>query len=199
MNDNKKTITDSSVDAYKDLVEEMISLYKRKNADYGNSVYISLDEDGLIASKVRIGDKLNRFSNLIKKAKMGDNISVVDESMRDTILDLSNYANITYAWYKSMYVDVSNGSPDHSKLFIKSAISLIDIYSSNKPIIEKKRVRLLDCGLSICSDRMNNQFERFALLVKENRIYEMPKIMDALQQLTIEAVETVLYIDREEY
>ena len=75
------------------ITEEMVTLYSRKNKDYGDAFTQSLDEDGLLVSKIRIKDKLNRFSQLI------DNDALVnDESMRDTLIDLANYTVMTLMW-----------------------------------------------------------------------------------------------------
>ena len=75
------------------ITEEMTDLYSRKNKDYGDAFTQSLDEDGLLVSKIRIKDKLNRFSQLI------DNDALVnDESMRDTLIDLANYTVMTLMW-----------------------------------------------------------------------------------------------------
>jgi len=77
----------------KTLVEEMKATYKRKNHDYGNSFDQSLDEDGLIAAKVRIGDKIRRFTTLIGKERQ-----VADESTVDTLKDLSTYCVMAMVW-----------------------------------------------------------------------------------------------------
>ena len=75
------------------ITEEMVTLYSQKNADYGDAFTESLDEDGLLVSKIRIKDKLKRFSQLI------DNDALVnDESMRDTLIDMANYTVMTLMW-----------------------------------------------------------------------------------------------------
>ena len=71
------------------LTQEMAQTYEDKNADYGNSFDKSLDEFGLVASLVRMTDKLNRAKQLSKQDAR------VDESMRDTLMDLANYAVMT--------------------------------------------------------------------------------------------------------
>ena len=68
----------------------MFSTYIKKNADYGNSFEKSIEKFGLVASAVRLSDKLERFSNLICK-----DILVKDESFEDTLLDMANYAAMT--------------------------------------------------------------------------------------------------------
>ncbi|MDK6257045.1 nucleotide modification associated domain-containing protein, partial [Escherichia coli] len=59
----------------------------------GNSFDRSIDQFGLVASAVRLGDKYNRFSQLINA-----NQQVKDESIRDTLIDLANYAVMTILW-----------------------------------------------------------------------------------------------------
>lgn len=49
-----------------------------------------MDKFGLVASVVRIGDKMNRIESLVQKKAM-----VQDESIRDTLLDMANYAIMT--------------------------------------------------------------------------------------------------------
>lgn len=75
------------------ITEEMATLYSRKNADYGDTFSQSLDEDGLLVSKIRLKDKLGRFSQLINNDAL-----VSDESMRDTLIDMANYAVMTIMW-----------------------------------------------------------------------------------------------------
>lgn len=78
---------------FKEVVNGMISTYVRKNHDYSNSFDKSLDKFGLVASVVRIGDKMNRIESLAQKKAM-----VQDESIRDTLLDMANYAIMTVMW-----------------------------------------------------------------------------------------------------
>ena len=80
---------------FNDILEEMEELYLRKNNDYNNSFDKSLDEDGLLVSKIRIGDKYHRFSQLIKKEA-----EVKDESIEDTLIDLANYSVMTLLWLR---------------------------------------------------------------------------------------------------
>lgn len=76
------------------LTDEILELYEIKNSDYGNSFYKQLDEDGLLVSKIRLQDKLSRFSSIIKKGT----IEVEDEKLRDTLIDLAAYSIMTVAW-----------------------------------------------------------------------------------------------------
>lgn len=91
--ENDKTLSNTSAYQFKDIAKGMIETYVRKNHDYGNSFDKSLDKFGLVASVVRIGDKMNRIESLVQKKAM-----VQDESIRDTLLDMANYAIMTVMW-----------------------------------------------------------------------------------------------------
>lgn len=76
--------------------EESKLLSLRKNNDYGSSVFTRgpLTQDIPVedAIRVRIGDKLNRLSNLLSNP----NRKTIDESVQDTWLDLSAYCILAY-------------------------------------------------------------------------------------------------------
>lgn len=89
----KKPVLSDNVEQFMSITQNMTKIYAAKNHDYGNSFEESLDEFGLVASIVRIGDKMNRIKSLIKKEAQ-----VKDESIRDTLLDMANYAIMTVMW-----------------------------------------------------------------------------------------------------
>lgn len=82
---------------FKELTDKMCETYIRKNHDYGNSFDKSLDKFGLVASAVRIGDKMNRIESLVQEKAM-----VQDESIKDTLLDMANYAIMTVMWMDNL-------------------------------------------------------------------------------------------------
>lgn len=82
------TITFSSI------LDQMKEIYSRKNSDYGNSFEQSLDEEGLAAARIRLGDKWNRFKTLSR----GKEIKVTSESLQDTLIDMANYCIMTSMW-----------------------------------------------------------------------------------------------------
>lgn len=84
----------TNIEEFRDITEKMLDIFIRKNHDYGNSFEQSLDEEGLAASRIRMGDKWNRFKELSK----GKEILVNDESIKDTLLDIANYAIMTVMW-----------------------------------------------------------------------------------------------------
>lgn len=67
----------------KKIQAEGLELFIKKNADYGNSY----KQYGLIGVLVRLQDKINRCLNITNNG-----ICVKDESLRDTLIDLHNYA-----------------------------------------------------------------------------------------------------------
>ena len=82
-----------NVEQFMSITQNMTKTYAAKNHDYGNSFEESLDGFGLVASVVRLGDKMNRIKSLIKKEAQ-----VKDESIKDTLLDMANYAIMTVMW-----------------------------------------------------------------------------------------------------
>ena len=70
--------------------KELNELYARKNHDYGDSFHTTFQKYGLTMSAIRLGDKFQRFESLLK----ADN-QVKDESIRDTLIDMANYAIMT--------------------------------------------------------------------------------------------------------
>lgn len=75
------------------LCRELNDLYAKKNRDYGNSFHDTYLEEGLAMSRIRLSDKLARFKKLSHKCDYEG--AVKDESIRDTLIDLANYALMT--------------------------------------------------------------------------------------------------------
>lgn len=90
----------SSKEAQKTKIEDILleksELYYKKNADYGNSFEALMDEYGLVALAIRLSDKLNRLKQLEKTGQQ-----VVDESIQDTLIDISNYADMGIMWLRN--------------------------------------------------------------------------------------------------
>ena len=72
------------------VLQEMLTLYIRKNHDYGDSFHRSYQTYGTTMAAIRLGDKMNRFESLTRTDK-----KVGDESIRDTLIDLACYAVMT--------------------------------------------------------------------------------------------------------
>lgn len=93
MNLGSRPVMSDNVQSFMDITTDMAKTYAAKNHDYGNSFEQSCNKFGIIASVVRLWDKMNRIESLvIKKAE------VKDESIKDTLLDMANYAIMTVMW-----------------------------------------------------------------------------------------------------
>ena len=88
----------------------------RKNHDYGNSFEESLDQFGIVASIVRMSDKMKRLESLTDESKTQQ---VGSESLLDTLEDLSNYAAMTACWLKGVRDEDGENT----------------LYADNKPVV----------------------------------------------------------------
>ena len=81
----------TKVERHEKLCQELNTLYAKKNKDYGDSFHQTFLEEGYAMSRIRLSDKLNRFKSLSRRGTQ----EVKDESLRDTLIDLANYALMT--------------------------------------------------------------------------------------------------------
>ena len=90
------TMSHHNVVHHRNLCEELNKIYTAKNHDYGDSFHETFLEEGLAMSRIRLSDKLSRFKKLSKlNSSDSDAQKVKDESIRDTLMDLANYAVMT--------------------------------------------------------------------------------------------------------
>lgn len=81
---------------HKAICDELNKLYEKKNHDYGDSFHQTFVEEGLAMTRIRLGDKFSRFKTLSWLTNSdSDQQQVTDESIRDTLMDLANYAIMT--------------------------------------------------------------------------------------------------------
>ena len=76
--------------AFRDITNGMYDTFKAKNHDYGNSFSELFEECGMTYAYGHMAEKLKRVKSL-----MSDEAKVNGESMRDSLLDLANYAILT--------------------------------------------------------------------------------------------------------
>ena len=79
------------VNTFEDITIRLRNLYEAKNRDYNDSFGQSFQKWGLPMSCIRLGDKLNRLESFALTEEM----QVKDESVRDTLMDMANYAIMT--------------------------------------------------------------------------------------------------------
>lgn len=77
------------IQRHQELLNTMHELYIAKNHDYGDSVHNTYLKYGLTSFLVRLEDKLNRARVISQKKQL-----VKDEKIKDTLLDLANYATL---------------------------------------------------------------------------------------------------------
>ncbi len=83
---------ETNTERHKRICYELNRIYDQKNRDYGDSFHETYKAEGMAMSRIRLMDKLNRFCNLTR----GQNVQhVANESVRDTLIDLANYAIMT--------------------------------------------------------------------------------------------------------
>lgn len=74
-----------------ELCEEARLLMEKKNHDYANDQdpFANFRMFGVLGVAVRLGDKLSRLTSFLQQGQLS-----VDESLRDTVLDMINYCVI---------------------------------------------------------------------------------------------------------
>lgn len=94
----------NTITALEIVLTDKLTLAKQKNSDYGDSfaqLMNKLQETGInpyVGLYIRIMDKVSRFENLAIK---GSKQRVSDESIDDTLRDLSTYIDLFMAWKRS--------------------------------------------------------------------------------------------------
>lgn len=91
--------------------KEGLELFAKKNRDYGDS-FANYGPVGVI---VRMGDKINRLTSITKSG-----VTMVEsESIRDTLIDLHNYAAMAI-----MLMDEKSTKPDKEEPNMSKTITL---------------------------------------------------------------------------
>ena len=88
---NLGRVRSPKVERHARICKEINDLYERKNHDYGDSFHQTFTEEGMAMARIRLGDKFSRFKTLSRSGEQ----KVNDESIRDTLIDLANYAIMT--------------------------------------------------------------------------------------------------------
>lgn len=78
---------EEKIQKHQELLNALHEVYIAKNHDYGDSVHDTYNKYGIVSFLVRLEDKLNRARTISSKSQM-----VEDEKLKDTLLDMANYA-----------------------------------------------------------------------------------------------------------
>ena len=118
------------VDQLKNIQCEALELFRRKNQDYGDAFATY----GTVGVLVRMGDKIMRLQNITNKG-----ITLVDdEKLRDTLIDLHNYAGMA-----AMLLDETTETTENPILEDNSEETVSwGIYGSNGDIYTRSQVRV---------------------------------------------------------
>lgn len=84
----------NKVERHEQLCTMLHEIYAKKNHDYGDSFGQSYKEWGITAAMTRMSDKWNRLKTLSKLPE--EERQVADEKITDSLIDLANYALMTY-------------------------------------------------------------------------------------------------------
>lgn len=118
------------VDQLKNVQNEALELFSRKNRDYGDAFATY----GTVGVLVRMGDKIMRLQNITNKG-----IALVnDEQLRDTLIDLHNYAGMAV-----MLLD-ENGETTEKPVLEDNSEQTVSwgIYGSKGDIYTRTQVRV---------------------------------------------------------
>ena len=83
--------TNEKLKRLKEIHQQEEALYAERNEKYGDSFAKTFQEYGKAVALIRLEDKLNRAKTLVSMGLKGSD----GESLIDTLMDLSNYANMT--------------------------------------------------------------------------------------------------------
>lgn len=78
------------IDDIRKLGMDNLDVFESKNKEYGNAFQDSVKKYGLIAALTRMNDKFNRIETLMLSEDEPSH-----ESLKDSLLDLSNYCLLT--------------------------------------------------------------------------------------------------------
>ena len=94
---------------FRDIAEKQIRLYETKNADYGNDADKLYESYGLTYYLIMLEQKLLRIKNLNNKTDEANN-----ESIEDSLLDMSNYAILAVESMRKESKQKSGNSPKNT-------------------------------------------------------------------------------------
>ena len=80
-------LDEPNVEQHRAITRSMTEMYKRKNHDYGDSFHKLYGEFGPVYLVMHLTEKLERVKTLMKDGNL-----VAGESMKDSLMDIANYA-----------------------------------------------------------------------------------------------------------
>lgn len=114
---------------FNNIVYEMASLYEKKNQDYGNAFGELFNEYGLNYSIMHLHEKLNRIKSVYK------NNNANNESIKDSLIDLANYAVMSIVELNNQSIVELNNQSDIKSINNDNNDIVIAVYNNkNNPV-----------------------------------------------------------------
>lgn len=131
-----------------DLCQELVDTYESKNHDYGDSSHKTYEKFGFVSYATRMNDKLNRFEQLC----VFNADPKVNESARDTLMDLASYAiQAVIEMQLPDIIEIERTELEKelacSNNALYNACKMLNKYSENEDVCMQ-----IDCPLAGCDD-----------------------------------------------
>lgn len=122
------------VEQLKNVQQEGLNLFERKNRDYGDAFATY----GTVGVLVRMGDKIMRLQSITNKG-----VTLVnDERLRDTLIDLHNYAGMAVMLLDEEEKDNKVLLESNTEIQNTPQVVTWGIYGSNGNIYTRSQTRL---------------------------------------------------------
>lgn len=91
---------ENKIELHREICGKMSEIYEKKNHDYGDSFSQLFKKYGMAYSLIHMEEKLARIEQLSNNAN-----KVEGESIKDSLLDLANYAILTLLELKTKEIE----------------------------------------------------------------------------------------------
>lgn len=123
-----------------DIAESQIRLYESKNADYGNAADKLFESYGLNYYLIMLEQKLLRIKNLYNKTDKANN-----ESIEDSLLDMSNYAILAVESMRKEAKQKNGNSPKNTD---KANYEVLQKSKADMPNNQNAVFDMTDCTIT---------------------------------------------------
>lgn len=153
------------------MLDKLHKTYAKKNSDYGDSFTDTMNKFGIEVGIARICDKYKRLENMALGKHMN-----VNESMKDCLLDMANYAIML-----SMYLDEKYPNGDYSEGYNLELEDYDgdfddDYYGMNQDIadgcVNSKNTNEFDKYMYELCDKLNADLIEQEELIKQRKLAE---------------------------
>lgn len=102
---NQPSSLATNVAHFRDITEDLVTIYEDKNKRYRDSFNKTLDKRGLVAALTRLDDKMNRLDYLVEGLNAPVSRSEEEAervaALIDTLNDAANYLIMTRMWIEN--------------------------------------------------------------------------------------------------